>query len=136
MEKVLFILITITLLLALSTLPTQAHDLKSDGVSSSRDDTMIIEMINHIDETLLSKYHEGLLRFGPRYTGSINCTLAAQYIYTSFQKMGLEVEFHEWRYGGFQSKNVVATHYGTDLNNTAEYIQSHSLWLIQAYAYQ
>ncbi len=122
MEKVLFILITITLLLALSTLPTQAHDLKSDGVSSSRDDTMIIEMINHIDETLLSKYHEGLLRFGPRYTGSINCTLAAQYIYTSFQKMGLEVEFHEWRYGGFQSKNVVATHYGTDLNNTAEYI--------------
>ena len=36
--------------------------------------------------------------------------------------MGLDVEFHEWRYGGFHSKDVVATLYGTDLNSTAEYI--------------
>jgi hypothetical protein len=36
--------------------------------------------------------------------------------------MGLNVEFHEWQYGGFRSKDVVATLPGVDLNSTAEYI--------------
>ncbi|PNX53478.1 MAG: hypothetical protein BV458_04200 [Thermoplasmata archaeon M9B2D] len=122
MKKTLFVLLTIFLLCASSMVSIQAKDSKSGPILSSCDNVPIIEMINQIDEALLSKYHQGLLKFGPRYTGSINCTLAAEYIYSSFQQMGLEVEFHEWRYGGFQSKNVVATYYGTDLNSTAEYI--------------
>jgi acetylornithine deacetylase/succinyl-diaminopimelate desuccinylase-like protein len=79
-------------------------------------------MINQINESKLFEYHHGLMMFGPRYTGSINCTLAAEYIYNSFQQMGLNVEFHEWRYDGFESKNIVATLPGTDVKSTAEYI--------------
>ncbi|MBN1861776.1 MAG: M28 family peptidase [Candidatus Thermoplasmatota archaeon] len=82
----------------------------------------IIEMIEQINTSLLYKYHQGLMKFGPRYTGSITCHLAAEYIYNEFEKMGLAVEYHEWRYAGFQGENVVATLSGSDLGSTAEYI--------------
>ena len=78
-------------------------------------------MINQINVSLLFAYHHELMKFGPRYTGSVNCSLAAQYIYDSFQDMGLSVEFYNWSYGKFKSKDVVATLPGTDLNSTAQY---------------
>jgi hypothetical protein len=79
-------------------------------------------MINQINVSVLFAYHHELMKFGPRYTGSVNCSLAAQYIYDSFQDMGLSVEFYNWSYGKFKSKDVVATLPGTDLNSTAQYI--------------
>ena len=90
----------------------------------SSDDATIVDMINQINESMLFAYHHGLMKFGPRYTGSLNCSLAATYILESFQEMGLDVEFHDWSYGGFTSKDVVATLYGTDPSNTAQYIVS------------
>ncbi len=121
MKKTLFVLLVIPILTS-STFMVPARDQTSNITSLSLNEATIIEMINQINESLLFEYHHGLMMFGPRYTGSINCTLAAEYIYDSFQQMGLDVEFHEWRYGGFQSKNVVATLYGTDVNSTAEYV--------------
>ena len=99
-----------------------AQDQQSNAAVVSSDETTIIEMINQINESLLFEYHSGLLKFGPRLTGSISCNLAAEYIYSEFGQLGLETEFHEWRYGGFHSKNVVATLRGSDEDSTAEYI--------------
>lgn len=87
------------------------------GVSSPQDD--ILDMIHRINESLMYQYHHHLMEFGPRYTGSINCTLASQYIYDSFKDMGLSVEYHDWHFNGFQSRNVVATLPGTDTSSTA-----------------
>jgi len=122
MKKTLFVLLVVPLLLASSVGVTPARDLKPAVTPFSTDDGTIIDMVNQINESLLFKYHNGLMKFGPRYTGSISCTLAAEYIYDAFQQMGLDVEFHEWRYGGFHSKDVVATYYGNNLNSTAEYM--------------
>ena len=82
----------------------------------------ISDMIDLVDEELVYYYHDKLMRFGPRYTSSINCTLAAQYIYDEFEEMGLEVSFHEWKTCGFHSKNVVATLRGVDSESTAIFI--------------
>jgi len=122
MQKNLFVLLTIAILLDSSCVIISARDSEPKMTLLSYDEATIIEMINQINESLLFEYHHGLMKFGPRYTGSINCNLAAEYIYDAFEQMGLDVEFHEWRYGGFHSKDVVATLYGTDPNSTAEYI--------------
>jgi hypothetical protein len=122
MRKDLFVLLSITVLLTSSCVTVQARDSKPTVTPLSSNEATIIQMINQINESLLYGYHHGLMMFGPRYTGSINCTLAAEYIYDSFEQMGLNVEFREWHYDGFYSKNVVATLYGTDVNSTAEYI--------------
>ena len=121
MQKTLFVLVIIPLLISSSFL-VPARDHKSNTISLSSNEATIIEMINQINESQLFEYHHGLIMFGPRYTGSINCTLASEYIYNSFQQMGLDVKFHEWDYDDFQSTNIVATLPGTDVNNTAEYI--------------
>lgn len=122
MRKTVFVLVVVVLLVPVATSFTLAGDLKSEEKPFSLDDSTIIEMINQIDESLLRQYHQGLLKFGPRYTGSINCTLAAEYIYNCFDQLGLDVEFHDWRYAGFRSKNVVATLPGIDPTSTAEYV--------------
>ena len=122
MKKTLFVFLVVALLLDSSVLLVSAQDQTSNGTSLLSDESTIIEMINQINESLLYDYHSGLLKFGPRYTGSISCNLAAEYIYSEFQQMGLETEFHEWRYAGFHSKNVVATLHGTDLDSSVEYV--------------
>jgi Peptidase family M28 len=121
MQKTLIILLVITILVT-STIFATAQNLKSNRTLSSSDESMIIQMINQINESLLFKYHNRLMSYGPRYTGSNNCTRAAEDIYDSFQQMRLNVKFHEWHYDGFDSKDVVATLYGTEVNSTAEYI--------------
>jgi len=121
MQKTLLILLIFTILVS-STMFAPAQDLKSNITLSSSNETTITQMINQINESLLFQYHDRLMSFGPRYTGSLNCTLAAEDIYNSFEQMGLNVKFNEWHYDGFYSKNVVATLYGTDVNSSAEYI--------------
>lgn len=121
MQKTLLILLVITTVIS-SAVFVPAQDLTSNITVSSSDETTIIQMINQINESLLYEYHHKLMSFGPRYTGSINCTRAAEDIYNSFDQMGLETKFHEWHYENYYSKDVVATLYGTDANSTAEYI--------------
>jgi hypothetical protein len=122
MKKTLFVFLVVALLLNSSVLIISAQDQPSNGTTLSADESTIIEMINQINESLLYDYHAGLLKFAPRYTGSISCNLAAEYIFSEFQQMGLETEFHEWRYAGFHSKNVVATLQGTDPDSSVEYV--------------
>ena len=66
-------------------------------------------LLGRITSELMHQYLEGLCAFGPRHAGSVSCTLASEYIYSLFQNLGLSVEFHEWKWGGYQSRDVVAT---------------------------
>ena len=87
-------------------------------------DATIVEMIQQIDEDLVFSYHQALMSFGSRYTGTENCTLAAQYLFDTFKDMGLGTSFHEWQYDGFSSRNVVASLPGTDSSSNAVFIFS------------
>lgn len=69
----------------------------------------VITLIEQLDEALVLKYLEALVDFGPRVTGTNACTQAGQYIYDEFEKMGLDVQFHNWSSWGYSGKNVEAT---------------------------
>lgn len=84
----------------------------------------IIDMIEQVNESLLYYYHNELMKFAPRFTGTESCKLAGEYLYEAFEEMGLDVEFHEWKGRKFQDRNVVATLKGSDPSSTAIYIIS------------
>ena len=117
-----FIMVGLVILLVSSSMTAPAKRVEFSEGSRSYDTAHIIEMIQQINESMLFSYHHGLMQFGPRYTGTASCNLASQYIYDSFQAMGLTVEFNNWKMKGFTSRNVVATLKGTDPNSTAQYI--------------
>jgi len=81
-------------------------------------------MMNQINKSLLLKYHNGLMAFGSRYTGSENCTHASEYIYNSFKELGVNVTYHNWRFGVYTGTNIIATIPGNDPKSTAVYILS------------
>ena len=122
MRKVPILIVVITLLVVSSSLSVPAKRIEFSDVPRSDDTARIIEMIQQINESMLYAYHHGLMQFGPRYTGTASCNLASQYIYDSFQAMGLSVEFDNWKVKGFTSRNVVASLEGTDQGSTAQYI--------------
>ena len=82
----------------------------------------IIDMINEVNKSVISKYLNELVEFGPRYTGTESCNDAAQYIYDEFNKLDLDVYFDEWEYIQYKSKNIVATLKGSDSNSDAVFI--------------
>jgi len=53
-------------------------------------------MINKINESIVYYYLKNLVDYGTRYTGTLNCYLAGEYIFEEFKKMGLEVKFENW----------------------------------------
>jgi len=119
-RPIVFLCLAILLLSWITPASAQSTEIKES--SPSFDDAPIVQMINQINKSVISTYHQGLLRFHPRYTGSISCNLAAEYIYNAFDQMGLDVQYHQWNYAGFHSKDVVATLPGTDPDSTAEFI--------------
>lgn len=84
----------------------------------------VIEMITQINETMMYSYLTSLVAFGPRYTGSDNCTQAGQYLYDTFRTLRYSVEFHTWSEHKFTCRNVVATLEGSDSGSNATYILS------------
>jgi hypothetical protein len=87
-------------------------------------DTNVVDMIQQVDEDLVYYYLTNLLRYSPRYTGTLKCELAGDYIFNEFEKMGLDVAFHDWCFDGYSSRNVVATLNGTDPSSDAVFIIS------------
>ncbi len=105
--------------------PVGAESFSTDTINPvSVASSFMEEIVAQVDESLVRMYHENLMSFGPRYTGSINCTLAGQYLYECFEEMNLSVAFHEWEYDGFHSRNVVATLEGTDPDRHGYYVVS------------
>jgi Peptidase family M28 len=109
----------ILIITGFASIPTQAGPALQPVTSP---DPQIIDMMQQVNASLLYEYLAGLIAFGPRVNGSMNCTRAAEYLYSTFDKMGLDVYFQEWHINGIYGKNVVATLPGTDVNSTAEYI--------------
>jgi hypothetical protein len=87
-------------------------------------DEDIVNMINRIDEDLVYSYLEKLVSYGPRYTGSDNCKRAGAYIYSVFENLSLDTEFHEWKFAKFKSRNVIGTLRGYDPSSDAKIIIS------------
>jgi hypothetical protein len=75
-----------------------------------------------MDESLILSYLENLTAFGPRVTGTTACYDAGDWIYNEFESMGLDVEFHDWSYGGYTDRNVVATLNGSNQSSDEIYI--------------
>ncbi|MGF3553671.1 MAG: M28 family metallopeptidase [Thermoplasmatota archaeon] len=82
--------------------------------NSSLNNFDIAEMINCINESRVLYFYQNLMSYEVRYTGTSNCTEAGNWIYNEFEKMNLEVEFHEWKIKNFKSRNIVATIPGND----------------------
>jgi len=77
----------------------------------------VTELIQQIDEALILGYLENLTSFGPRLTGTPSCNQSANYIYETFQEMGLPVRYHNYTDATVSGSNVEATLEGTDSSN-------------------
>jgi len=102
-----FFFVSILLISSFFVFPSINADVKKSNCYQNEND--IIEMINRVNKSLIYDYHKGLMAFGARYTGSENISLAAEYLYDCFENIGLDVSYHNWNFGGFQGKNIVAT---------------------------
>ena len=77
----------------------------------------IVELLQQTDESLILGYLENLTSFGPRLTGTEACNQSAQYLYQTFQDMGLSVRFHNYTDSTVSGSNIEATLYGSDSTN-------------------
>jgi len=104
--------------------------LETDNLKTTKDNSFsakdkIVDMLDKINYSLVCHYHQKLMSFGPRYTGSENCSAAGDYIYNAFDDIGLEVRFHHWQFNGFKSRNIEATLEGTQENSSIFIISAH-----------
>ena len=82
----------------------------------------VIDLINQVNQSLIYNYLKGLVDIGPRFVGSKNCKVAANYIHDEFTKMGLKSYIDPWRYSFRKCQNVVATLEGSDPDSDAVFI--------------
>jgi hypothetical protein len=123
-KSIFFILLTCILLLINTSVVSLEHGINIPKQPGNVPRCDIIEMIQKVNEDMLYGYLKNLTDFGPRFTGTENCTLAAQYIYSEFEKMNIDVEYHDWKFRDYESQNVVATLEGSDPDSDAIYIIS------------
>ena len=108
--------VALALLFILSSLSVP-QELRQSGIGDAIDtsDTSAATM-PLVNKSVLYGYLAGLVGIGPRVTGTPGCRAAAEYIYQEFERLGLQVSYHEWTAWGnlwhprrFDSRNVVAT---------------------------
>ncbi len=114
--------INLTILLMVLPIHNSSTEIPSKQMSYIDQLFDIESMISQINSSTLYSYVESLSSFGCRYTGTENCSKAGEWIYDTFKKMGVSVSFHDWRYAGLTSRNVVATIPGMDCSSTVEYL--------------
>ncbi|MEF8847797.1 MAG: M28 family peptidase, partial [Candidatus Thermoplasmatota archaeon] len=79
-------------------------------------------LILQVKESLVVNYISSLVAFGPRVTGTPACENAGNYIASTFNGMGLDVEIKPWNNGGYQGDNIEATLEGEDSSSDQIYI--------------
>lgn len=94
----------------------------SESTDQQKKTLLFSELVDQVEQEKLKTYHNGLMSFGPRYTGSKNCSDAGDWLYSTFSSMGHQVEFHNWEYAGFSSRNIVVTIPGTKESSSIEYL--------------
>lgn len=77
----------------------------------------IIELLEQLNESLLLGYLENITSFGPRLTGTEACDQAGQYLYDTFEDMGLAVRFHNYTDNTVSGSNIEATIQGSNSTN-------------------
>ena len=122
MKKIITLLISIFLICSI--LPTKINA-ENNYFQINDQNLNIIDLINKVNKSMISNYLNELVKFGPRYTGTQSCKNAAQYIYDEFEKLDLQVYFDEWEYIQYKSKNIVATHKGSDSSDAIFIICAH-----------
>jgi len=123
-NKIVFLLIFI-IILPINTAfgISQNHTIKNITEITELDlGSNIIEMISKINTPMIFDYLKGLVDIGPRFVGSENCEIAAQYIHDEFKKLGLDVYIDSWSYPKYKCRNVIATLNGTDQNSDAIFV--------------
>jgi hypothetical protein len=83
----------------------------------------IENMIQDLTPTMYLEYLEGLCSFSPRQTGSDLCYQAGIYLYQEFEKLGIDVRFHNWtRSSSVHGSNIEATIPGVHPNSDEIYL--------------
>ena len=82
-------------------------------VNSQNIDTNIIDMIQQVNKSELTKHVQKIQDFGPHPTGSETLELVGEYIYNELTNTGLPVEYISWSFNEYSGKNIVATHQGS-----------------------
>ncbi len=100
--------ITVAVCLLMLAVPASAVT-APEATASAGGSSVVHEMLERVNGSMVFHYLDTLMSFGPRYTGSENCTAAAEWIHDEFTAMGLYTRYDEWSYAGFSSQNVVAT---------------------------
>jgi hypothetical protein len=105
-----FISYFITFIFLISTIITLNSEARNElEIDIDNNINDILNMIEKVNESLISFYLENLVSFGPRFTGTDKCRASAEYIYEEFKSLGLNVSYHYWNSSKYSSKNVVAT---------------------------
>jgi uncharacterized protein YxeA len=91
-------------------------------IKQNNSESSVIDMISSVNQSNIIRILTDFLNFGPKDTGSQNCRETAEYIYTEFKNMGLNVRYEDWKYVSYQDRNVVATLNGTDPESDAVFI--------------
>lgn len=119
-RAIVFILILLLLILSLN--PTQlSNPTKIIPNQIENDSRKIQEIMDLIDEDLLSEYLTTLVGFAPRATGTFGCQQTADYLKSQFQEYGLEVWVQDYTSFGnkwhpriYKGQNVEGTIRGTN----------------------
>lgn len=77
----------------------------------------IVELLQQLNESLILGYLENLTSFGPRLSGTEACDQAAQYLYDTFQDMGIAVRYHNYTENYLSGSNIEATIHGSNSSN-------------------
>ena len=83
-------------------------------LSNGGENDVISEIIKQITPGAEEYYLSNLLRFGIRYTGSMECRNAEEWVYEKFASMGMNVEYYDWKMAGFEDRDIIATLAGDD----------------------
>ncbi|VVB61915.1 Peptidase family M28 [uncultured archaeon] len=105
---------------------TSVFDTRIQSTNTSQKITDILSMIN---ETLIRKYLQIIVGYGPRMTGTYGCEKAAQYIHEQFSDMGLKTRYQSWTSWGdtyyhhfYSGQNVEGILPGIDSNDNSAII--------------
>ncbi len=89
--------------------PILLTDITDDELSSFNMASEIENILYQVDEELMGGHIEALQNFGTRYCYAVDeCYEAADYIYSVFERNGLQVSFDDFIAGGHPMRNVVA----------------------------
>ncbi len=116
-QKKIIIYVLVLVFLSSIMIPTSSDKIIEIKEGKTNISGEILNIIEKVNESLISYYLENLISFGPRFTGTEECRQSAKYIYDEFRVLGLNVSYHYWKSAKYTSQNVVATLYGNDMTN-------------------